>query len=121
VAGNIISVFLIIILVVVVLGGTFFLRTVFTRKAMFKVVKIFYQHHALGINDAKTLRELGLERPDFLQRMMKARDYKQYALEILIKRGIINVNGDGRLYMVEEKLDQELRVKSDDLLFQGRS
>ena len=88
---------------------------------MFKVVKIFYQHHALGMNDAKTPRELGLERPDFLQRMMKARDYKQYALEILAKRGIINVTEDGRLYMVEEKLDPELRTKKDELLFQGRS
>jgi hypothetical protein len=121
VTGNIISVLLIVILVIVVLGGTFYLRTVFTRKAIFKVVKIFYQHHALGMNDAKTLHELGLERPDFLQRMMKARDYKQYALEILVKRGIINMKEDGRVYMVEEKLDQELRAKRDELLFQGRS
>jgi hypothetical protein len=103
VTGNIISVLLIVILVIVVLGGTFYLRTVFTR------------------NDAKTLHELGLERPDFLQRMMKARDYKQYALEILVKRGIINMKEDGRVYMVEEKLDQELRAKRDELLFQGRS
>ena len=110
--ANIISVLSVVMLVVVVLGGTFFLRTVFTRRAIFKVVKIFYQHHALGMNEAKTLHELGLERPDFLQRMMKARDYKQYALEILLKRGIINMNEDGRLYMVEEKLDQELRGSS---------
>ena len=88
---------------------------------MFKVVKIFYQHHALGTNNAKTLRELGLERPDFLQRMMKARDYKQYALEILLKRGIIAATEDGRVYMVEEKLDPELRAKRDELLFQGKS
>jgi hypothetical protein len=121
VTGNSISFFLIIILVVVALGGTFFIRAFFTRRAIFKVVKIFYQHNALGINGAKTLHELGLERPDFLQRMMKSRDYKQYALQILIKRGIINVNADGRLYMVEERLDQELRCKSNDLLSHGRS
>jgi hypothetical protein len=121
VTGNSISAFLIIILVVVAFGGTFFVRAFFTRRAIFKVVKIFYQHHALGIHDAKTLRELGLERPDFVRRMMKPRDYKQYALEILIKRGIINVNADGRLYMVEERLDQELRCKSNDLLPHGRS
>jgi hypothetical protein len=121
VTGNSISVFLIIILMVVAFGGTFFVRAFLTRRAVFKVVRIFYQHNALGINDAKTLHELGLERPDFVRRMMKPRDYKQYALGILIKRGIINVIADGRLYMVEERLDQELRCKSNDLLSHGRS
>jgi hypothetical protein len=121
VTENSISVFLIIIFMIVALSGTFFVRAFFTRRAIFKVVKIFYQHNALGINDAKTLRELGLERLDFVRRMMKPRDYKQYALQILIKRGMINVNADGRLYMVEERLDQELRCKSNDLLSHGRS
>jgi hypothetical protein len=121
VTENSISVFLIIIFMIVALSGTFFVRAFFTRRTIFKVVKIFYQHNALGINDAKTLRELGLERLDFVRRMMKPRDYKQYALQILIKRGMINVNADGRLYMVEERLDQELRCKSNDLLSHGRS
>ena len=121
VTENSISVFLIIIFMIVALSGTFFVRAFFTRRAIFKVVKIFYQYNALGINDAKTLRELGLERLDFVRRMMKPRDYKQYALQILIKKGIINVNADGRLYMVEERLDQELRCKSNDLLSHGRS
>jgi hypothetical protein len=76
-----------------------------------RVIEIFYEHDALGIHGAKTLQELGLERPDILQRMTRARDYKQNALQILIKEGIINVNEDGRVYMVEEKLDQNLRRK----------
>jgi hypothetical protein len=92
-------------------GGGLFIRTFLTRRAIFKVIKIFYQHHALGINGAKTLHELRLERPDFYQRMTRPRDYKQNALQILMKEGIILENEDGRLYMVEEKLDESMRNK----------
>jgi hypothetical protein len=92
-------------------GGGLFIRTFLTRRAIFKVIEIFYQHHALGMNGAKTLHELGLERPDFFQRMSRPRDYKQSALQLLIKRGIIFENEEGRFFMVEEKLDENLRSK----------
>jgi len=120
-AENTMRVFLISILMIIAFGGGLYIRTFFTRRAIFKVIEIFYQHNALGINGAKTLHELGLERPDFFQRMTRPRDYKQYALQILIKRGIIFENEDGRLYMVEEKLDQNLRSKRNDLVSHGRS
>jgi hypothetical protein len=45
---------------------------------------------------------------------MKPRDYKQYALQILIKREIILEDEGGRLYMLEERLDQNLRSKRKD-------
>ncbi len=105
------SVFLIISLVIVAFVGTFFVRNFLTKRAILKVIKIFYHHNALRIDRAKTPRELGLERPNLLQRLTKPRDYKQYALQILIKRGIINESPDGRLYLLEEKLDQELRMQ----------
>jgi phage-related holin len=104
-------VILILILMIIAFGGASYIRTFLTRRAIFKVIEIFYQHNALGINSAKTLHQLGLERPDFLQKMMSRRDYKQNALQILVKRGIIIENEDGRLYMVEEKLDEHLRSK----------
>ncbi len=116
-----IRIVLILILAIIVFGGGLFIRTFFTRRAIFKVIEIFYQHNALGINGAKTLHELGLERPDFFQRMTRPRDYKQYALQILIKRGIIFEDENGRLYMVEERLDQNLRSNRNDLLSHGRS
>ena len=108
---NSIRVFLILILMVIAFGGGLFIRTFLTRRAIFKVIEIFYQHHALGMNGAKTLHELGLERPDFFQRMTRPRDYKQSALQLLIKRGIIFENEEGRFFMVEEKLDESLRSK----------
>jgi hypothetical protein len=113
-------VFLILIFVVIALGGSLYIRTFFTKRAASKVIEIFYQHNALGTNSSKTLHELGLERPDFFQRMMRPRDYKQDALQILIRRGIIFQNEDGRLYLVEEKLDHNLRGKRDDLFSRGK-
>ena len=104
-------VILFLILMIIALGGALYIRTFLTRRAIFKVIEIFYQHNALGINRAETPHQLGLKRPDFLQRMTSRRDYKQNALQILIKRGIIIENEDGRLYMVEEKLDEHLRSK----------
>ena len=101
----------ILILVIIIFGGALYIRTFLTKRAIFKVIEIFYQHNALGIHSAKTPHQLGLERPDFLQRMMRPRDYKQSALQVLIKRGIIFENEEGRLYMVEEKLDEGLRSK----------
>jgi len=93
--------------------GVLYIRAFFTRRAIFKVIEIFYQHNALGITGAKTLHELGLERPDLLQRMTRPRDYKQYALQILVKRGMILENEDGKVYLAEERLDQDLRKKKE--------
>jgi hypothetical protein len=100
---------------IVAFGAVFYIRAFLTRRAIFKVIDIFYQHNALGLNGAKTLHELGLESPNFFQRITKPRDYKQFGLQILIKRDIILVNEDGRLYLVEERLDQALRKKRSDL------
>jgi hypothetical protein len=96
---------------IVALVGVFYIRAFLTRRAIFKVIDIFYQHHALGRNGAKTLHELGLESPNFFQRMTRPRDYKQFALQILTKKDIILVNEEGRFYMAEERLDQALRKK----------
>jgi len=109
VTHTLISFFLLAVLVIATLGGTFLLRNFLTKRAMFKVVRMFYYHHALGIRGAKTLNELGLQRPDFIQRMMRPRDYRQYALQILIKNGIVEANPDGTAYMIEERLPQHLK------------
>jgi hypothetical protein len=113
--GNISATLLFLIVMIVALGGVFYIRAFLTRRAIFRVIDIFYQHNALGVNGAKTLHDLGLESPNFFQRITKPRDYKQSALQVLMKRDIILVNEDGRFYMVEERLDQALRKKRSDL------
>jgi hypothetical protein len=117
--GDSVRVFLFFVVMVLAFAGVLYIRALFTRRAIFKVIEIFYQQNALGITGARTLHELGLERPDFLQRMTRRRDYKQYALQILVKRGIILENGDGKVYLAEERLDQDLRNKRNHLPSQG--
>jgi len=63
----------------------------------------------LSRQTAKTIEELGLTPPDFLQRLTHLRDYKPQALKILIKQGIVNRTLDGKLYLLEEKLDPDIR------------
>lgn len=103
---------LLLIVLLVSLGVTFSVYVFRGRRATFKVIEIFRLHNALGINNAKTVEELGLEKPDFVQRVMRGRDFRQYALQVLIKRGVVYETEDGRLYMLEHKLDQELREYS---------
>jgi hypothetical protein len=112
--GNNSMVFIFVIFMIVAFGGVFYIRAFLTRRAIFKVIEIFYQHNALGMNGAKTPHELGLESQNFFQRITRPRDYKQYALQILMKRDIILLNEDGRLYMVEERLEPALRKKRSD-------
>jgi len=100
------NVFSVLILIIAAFGVTLFVYTFKGRRAIHRVIEGFYQHNALGANDAKTLEEIGLQKPDFAQRIMRGRDYKQYALQILIKRGVISVTEDGRFYMVEDKVRQ---------------
>jgi hypothetical protein len=114
------NLFLFLIVMILALGGILFIYAFLSKRALFKVIGIFYRHEALGMRDAKTVRELGLERPDFVQRMMRPRDYKQYALQILIERGMVSVTEDGKLFLVEDKLDQGLKGKVSKLRVKGR-
>ncbi len=111
VIGEGLKVFLFFVLMLLAFVGVLYIRAFFTKRAIFRVIEIFYQRNAVGIDGAKTLHELGLEPPDFFQRITRPRDYKQYALQILIRREIILQTEDGRVYLAEEKLDDNLRRK----------
>jgi hypothetical protein len=68
------------------------------------VIKIFRQNSALDKKTAKTIDELGLRPRGFVEGMLHTRDFKPYALDALVKAGIVKSTEDGRLYLVEEKL-----------------
>ncbi len=97
---------LFLLLGIVAVAGIFFVPVFLTRRALSKVVKIFYANNALGVDQAKTLHELGLEPKNFMERVTSLRDYKPYALQILRQKGVIRTTEDGRYYLVEAKLDQ---------------
>jgi hypothetical protein len=74
------------------------------RRAARQVIKIFREHNATDAKNAKTIDELGLRPPGMMERMMRRRDYKPYALNALMKAEIIHQTEDGKLYLSEEKL-----------------
>ena len=89
--------------------SVFFIPALLTRRAVFKVIKIFCRYDALSVKNAKSAEELGLNPPDFFERMFRPRDYKPYALRMLKQQNIVHTTGDGRLYMTEERLTSNLR------------
>lgn len=103
--------YLVFFLMIMAFVGVLYVRAFLARRAIFRVIEIFRQHGAMGINGAKTLQELGLQRLDFIQRIMKPRDYKQDALQMLIKKGILLQNGNGKVYLDEGRLDETLKKK----------
>jgi hypothetical protein len=68
------------------------------------VIAIFRQNSALDKKTAKTIDELGLAPRGFAERMFHTRDFKPYALNSLMKAGIIKGTEDGRLYLAEDTL-----------------
>ncbi len=80
------------------------------RRAIRQVVQIFRRHNATDAKNAKTDDELGLKPKPMLQRMMSLRDYKPYALSVLIGAQVVQQTEDGKLYLSEDKLmDSKLR------------
>ena len=103
---------LIIILGIIVLLGLFFIiPNLMTRRAVFKIIKIFKQNNATSIKNAKTADELGLSSPDLMHRLLMPRDYKPRALQTLMNAGIIGITEEGKLYLVEENIADRILLK----------
>ena len=68
------------------------------------MIAIFRRNSALDKKTAKTLEELGLKPRGFAEGMFHGRDFKPYALNALVKAGIIKSTEDGRLYLAEDVL-----------------
>ncbi|NWF53163.1 MAG: hypothetical protein HXY45_00040 [Syntrophaceae bacterium] len=102
-----------ILIIFFVLGGigiALFLSARMTKRAVGQVIAIFQKFNAIGIHQAKTVGELGLTPPNLMERFTRMRDYKQNALNILMKAEIVQATGEGKLFISVEKL-AELRSK----------
>ena len=96
-------------LMVMLLASVFFIPALLTRRAAFKVIKVFCRCDALNAKNAKKAGELGLNPPGFFERMGRLRDYKPHALRLLKETKVVRTTKDGRLYMAEDKLDEDAR------------
>jgi len=73
-------------------------------RAVPKVIKIFRNHSAIGIKNAKTVQEMGLQPKGLIDKMMKPRDYKPRALELLIHINVVQMTEDGKVYLSDQEL-----------------
>ena len=95
----------ILILVILAILGFWVLPRMRIKRAVNQVVAIFERNNALDARSAKTIDELGLRPPTFLQGMMRIRDFKPYALQILMRAEVIRQTDGGRLYLSQDRLD----------------
>jgi hypothetical protein len=104
--GILLGVFLLALAMAIVL----YLPARLTRRAMHQVIRRFYEKEALDPDGARTLDELGLTPPNFLEKLSKPRDYKPTALRLLQQMEAVQMTQEGKLFLVEEKLHPSLRI-----------
>src|SRR5512135_792204 len=115
-----VNVLLILVLSVAVFAALFLIPSLMTRRAAFKVIKVFCQADALDAEHARTPDELGLVPPAFFERLTRPRDYRPHALRFLREANIVLTTADGKLYLSQRELDQEARCKGL-LAYQARA
>ena len=93
---NTTALFILLIIILAILGF-FVLPRMRIRQAVNRVVAIFERNNALDARSAKTIDELGLRPPTFLEGMLRIRDFKPYALQILMKAEVVCQTDGGRL------------------------
>jgi len=97
------ALFILLIIILAILGF-FVLPRMRIKRATNQVVGIFERNNALEARSAKTIDELGLRPPTFLEGMLRIRDFKPYALQILMKTEVVCQTDGGRLYLSQDKL-----------------
>jgi len=100
------SLLFVLILLAVFGMSLFILPRFMLKRAMSQVLRVFRVHRSLSKESAKTVEELGLKPHSFMERFMKSRDYKPYALQILTRQGVLCQTEDGKLYLSEQKLNE---------------
>ena len=95
--------FIIVIIILFVLS-VIFLPYWLIMRAVPKVIKAFRQKNAVGAKNAMTVEELELKPKSIFQRMFTRRDYRQNALQFLIRADVVDITEEGKFYLNEEKL-----------------
>ena len=93
-----------LLIIIVAILGLFVLPRMRIRRAVSQVIAIFERHSAVDVRSAKTIDELGLRPPTFLEGMLRMRDFKPYALQMLMKADVVCQTDGGRLYLLKDKL-----------------
>ncbi len=92
------------LLIAVPVLGIFMIPRLLLNRAIYSVIKTFRDNNAKTHERAKTMAELSLTAKPIIERFSRLRDYKPYAIKILIGADIIQATEDGKFYLSEEKL-----------------
>ncbi len=98
------TVVFIVVIIVILLAVMFFVPQWRLKRAISQVLRILREHNAVDAKSARTIDELGLRPRGMLEGLLKGRDYKQYALNALMKAEIVQMSADGRVFLLEDKL-----------------
>ena len=98
------GVLFIILIVILFILSILFLPYWLMMRAVPKVIKAFRQNNATSAQNAKTIEELGLRPKSIFQRMFTRRDYRQNALQFLIRADVVDITEEGNFFINEEKL-----------------
>jgi hypothetical protein len=95
---------IIVIMMAFLLFVLFVLPQILLRWAIPSVIRMFRQGNAVGIENAKTIEELGLKPKNIAQAILRGRDYKITALQVLRNANVLQSTEDGKLYLSKENL-----------------
>jgi hypothetical protein len=90
--------------------GVFVLPMVRLKRAILQVIRIFRREGSLCFQRSKTVGELGLGPPPLWDSIFKMRDFRPFAVQVLIKAGVIHLDPEGRMCMRENKAAEFLAV-----------
>lgn len=93
-----------LLIIILAIVGFFVLPQIRIRRAIKQVVAIFERNNALDVRSAKTIDELRLRPRTFLEGIGRIRDFKPYALQILMDAEVVCQTDGGRLYLLQDKL-----------------
>ena len=95
---------MVIVLIIVFLLVALVLPQFMVMRTAPKVIRIFREKNAVGGKNAKPIEELGLKQRSVIENVLRRRDYKPRALQLLLSANIVQMTEDGKFYLDEENL-----------------
>ncbi len=97
---------LIALLMVVLLVAVTYASRWLMRRAVRQVLTVLKDQQVTSPADGRSPEELGFAPQSILRIHVGLRDYRPYALQLLIRENVVKTTPDGRIYLSEEELER---------------
>ena len=98
------NIVIIIGILLVLVGISLWLSRIFMARAIRSLIGTLREARATTSATARTAEELDLRPRSTLRDFHVLRDYRPYALQILMRAGVVEVTEDGKLFLSQERL-----------------